>query len=143
MRRIRRFASLSLGDQARVAIATALLVTLPTLITVGSFSRVRVSLLWVAGGTEDLVSEAPRPERIAQLVKICDRRLPGERTCLVRSMTVETLLRVYGYSATHRIGVDKDDRAELEAHSWVEYEGEVLIGELDDLSRFTPFPDID
>jgi hypothetical protein len=38
-----------------------------------------------------------------------------------------------------RIGVRKAG-SEFRAHAWVEHEGRVLLGDLDDLSQYTPLP---
>lgn len=56
------------------------------------------------------------------------------------SLATQHLLALYGYGAQLRIGVAKVASGKLEAHAWVEYQGKVIIGELQDLSTFTPLP---
>lgn len=83
---------------------------------------------------------SPSPERVTWAVDAADRTVPGERTCLVRSLTAETILCLYEYKPVHRIGVDRSNDGEVKAHSWIEYDDEVLIGELENLSDFQPLP---
>ena len=60
----------------------------------------------------------------------------GEVKCLAKALTTKVIMINYGYSPQLHIGVAlKSGR--LEAHAWVENEGEVIIGYLRDLSRFS------
>jgi hypothetical protein len=36
------------------------------------------------------------------------------------------------------IGVKRPENGKLDAHAWVESEGRVIVGQLGDLSRFSP-----
>jgi hypothetical protein len=53
------------------------------------------------------------------------------------------LLARRGYLADLRIGVIKADSGQLEAHAWVESEGQVIIGGSDSPFRFTPLPSLE
>ncbi|QUH22611.1 lasso peptide biosynthesis B2 protein [Methanobacterium alkalithermotolerans] len=48
-------------------------------------------------------------------------------TCLTRGLTGHIMARWYHYPTTLRIGVGKFE-GEFEAHAWLEYEGEVVLG---------------
>lgn len=61
----------------------------------------------------------------------------------MRSLTAEALLRLYGFTPKHRIGVAKETETEMKAHSWLEFQDDVLIGELEDLSRYEPLPSLE
>jgi hypothetical protein len=61
-------------------------------------------------------------------------------TCLPRALAAQTLLLQAGYETTLRIGVAKTAGGKLEGHAWLERDGEIIIGELDDLARFTLLP---
>ena len=138
MGRIVGFLSIPAGDKFRLLLSVVLLPAVSVGINLFSFSRVRAILLWTAGVSRTLSPGTPTPHRIAWAVKIADRQLPGDRTCLVRSLSGETLLHLYHFSPEHRIGVDKGADGTVEAHSWLEHEGCILIGELDDLPRYEP-----
>jgi hypothetical protein len=143
MGRVVGLLSASAGETLRLLLSAALLSTVSLGIDRFSLSRVRAILLWTAGFARPLSPGTPTPGRTAWAVKIADRQLPGDRTCLVRSLAGETLLRLYGFAPEHRIGVDKGADGAVEAHSWLEHEGRILIGNLDDLSRYEPLPSLD
>ena len=135
--------SVSPGDPARILLAVALLLTLPLVLTNVVMSRTRASLLWISNRGARFVLGNPTPYRVVSAIKIADYRLPGDRTCLVRSMAAETLLRLYAFEPEHKIGVTTESDASMKAHSWLEYRDEVLIGDVDDLDRYEPLPSID
>jgi hypothetical protein len=65
---------------------------------------------------------------------------PGSR-CLARALTVKVLLDWQNQPNDLRIGVAKGE-AGLEAHAWVEVQGQIVIGYLSDLTRYTLLPTI-
>lgn len=133
--------SLNVGDIGRLWTATVLLPLFDVAVIGLSFARLREWLLWTTARIA--VPGTPRPERIVWAVTTADRYLPGERKCLVRSLACETLVRMYGHEPEHRLGVDKDTEDGAKAHSWLEYEGEILIGDLPDLDRYEPLPPLE
>ncbi len=78
--------------------------------------------------------------KIVGAVNLSSRYMPGGVKCLARALTTQVLMSRYGYSPQLRIGVAKGEGGKLEAHAWVENQGQVVIGYLRDLSRFTPLP---
>lgn len=68
--------------------------------------------------------------------------MPGSVKCLARALTLKTLLDQHHCPSKLIIGVDKNRVEQLEAHAWVEYEGHVVMGQLNDLSRFKPLPNL-
>ncbi|WP_424016474.1 lasso peptide biosynthesis B2 protein [Halorientalis pallida] len=140
MGKLGAFVRISTGDRVRLLTAAVLLPVVRVALAVISFARLRAGLVRVADSTASFIPGSPRPERIAWAVDAADRTVPGDRTCLVRSLTTEALLRAYGHDPVHRIGVDRSEDGAVEAHSWIEYDGDVLIGQLDDLARYEPLP---
>jgi hypothetical protein len=49
---------------------------------------------------------------------------------------VQILLQQQGYPASLQIGVAKGRDGQLEAHAWVESQGQVVIGNLENLAHF-------
>ena len=84
------------------------------------------------------------PAKVAWAIAALSRRLPGPMTCLVQALAADTLLRRYGYAPDLRIGVrdQRDDSKPLEAHAWIECDGTVIVGKLDDLQRFAVLSDL-
>lgn len=72
---------------------------------------------------------------VRRAVRTADRRLPGSRRCLARSLVAVALLERAGHEPVHRIGVRSDGDG-IAAHSWVEVEGAVVVGALEDLDGF-------
>ena len=138
----RAISSWSLGDHARVSLAALLLVSISLGFGVGSFSQFRRHLLWLTDRSTALIRGHPTPERITAAVEIADRFVPGRRTCLMRSLTAEILLRLYDFTPEHCIGVDNAGN-QLEAHSWIEYEEDILIGDQSGISKFEPLPPLE
>lgn len=138
MSRLGRIRRRSPGHYPRVAAAACLLLTVRVAVVALPFAKLRRALLRAADASRRVVPGEPIPAAVVQAVEIADRALPGDRSCLVRSLSAETLLRLYGVVPVHRIGVDPED--DLEAHSWLELDDEVLIGDLEDLARYEPLP---
>jgi hypothetical protein len=73
---------------------------------------------------------------IVWTVAVAGRYTPGVAKCLVRALTTQLLLNRYGYPHQLHIGVAKNNAQTLEAHAWIEYEGQVIVGGLNNLERF-------
>ncbi|RQH01242.1 lasso peptide biosynthesis B2 protein [Natrarchaeobius oligotrophus] len=153
MGRVYGFLRISSGDKFRALLAAALLVAVRFSFVLVSFASCRRVLIGTTARLSPIVPGSPPPARVAWAVDATDRNLPGSRTCLMRSLTSEAIHRLYDHDVVHQIGVDPigDERPDglepagtpnggFEAHSWIECEGEVILGDLGDLSRFEPLP---
>jgi hypothetical protein len=79
-------------------------------------------------------------DRIVWAVNLNSFYTLGSVQCLPRALTTQVLMRMHGYAPQLRIGVAKGEQGNLEAHAWIENQGQVVIGYLRDFSRFTPLP---
>jgi hypothetical protein len=70
-------------------------------------------------------------------VRRASRFVPGA-TCLTQALVGRVLLARAGHLSEVRIGVRKDSVRGFEAHAWLEHRGEVVLGDLEDLSRYAP-----
>ena len=75
---------------------------------------------------------------IGAMISIAARYSPCPANCLTRSLLLGWLLRRRGVCSDLRIGV-RLDQGELQAHAWVEYEGEPINDAVDIAQRFMPF----
>jgi hypothetical protein len=73
---------------------------------------------------------SPRVERLSRLVAHAYDRLPMPSTCLRRSLVVARLLTRRGVAAQVKLGVRRSG-VDLQAHAWVEANGQV-VGEGDE-----------
>jgi Transglutaminase-like superfamily len=71
-------------------------------------------------------------------VNLSSKFTPGGAKCLARALTTKILMQQQHYIGEICIGVAKGDRGNLEAHAWVEVEGNVIMGWLPDLARYKP-----
>ncbi len=62
-----------------------------------------------------------------------------ENSCLALASAGNALLRLHGFPARMRLGFQKSENGEIEAHAWVEINGEVVIGGTDrDIEHYIP-----
>ncbi len=80
--------------------------------------------------------EEATAQNIVHSVKSMSRYVPVG-TCLTQALTTQALLAQIGHPTDLKIGVAKSIEGKLEAHAWLESRGEIVIGKLKDLSRFT------
>ncbi|NJK41361.1 MAG: lasso peptide biosynthesis B2 protein [Acaryochloridaceae cyanobacterium SU_2_1] len=76
-------------------------------------------------------------------VNVSSRYMPGKVKCLARALATQVLICRQGYQPELKIGVAKAADHSLEAHAWIELQGQVIMGLVHDLSRFTPMPSLD
>jgi hypothetical protein len=80
-------------------------------------------------------------ERVGRAVKTASRYIPS--TCLTQALATIVILRRLGQPACLRIGVSKGKEGNLHAHAWVESQGNIVVGNLADLSHFSVLPSLD
>lgn len=81
---------------------------------------------------------APDPRATARLVATAARHGLHRGNCLSQSLTLQRLLARDGIAAELRIGARRAGER-LEAHAWVEHEGQPLNDGADVARRFPPF----
>ena len=81
-------------------------------------------------------------KRIVDGVQVGSRYVP-KATCLTQALAAQVMLSRRGYPATLRLGVIKDEQGHLEAHAWVESEGQIIIGGVDSPVNFVPLPPLE
>ncbi|WP_299486431.1 lasso peptide biosynthesis B2 protein [Acaryochloris sp. IP29b_bin.137] len=95
----------------------------------------------------DPAAPSPRISRrtlraVVWAVNTSSRYMPGDVKCLARALVTQVLIYRRGYRPELKIGVAKTADC-LEAHAWVELQGHVIMGLMNDLSRFTPMPSLE
>jgi hypothetical protein len=143
MEQIRKFPSLSLADQILLLKSAFLL----GMITLGLRGLSFQAMQRFSMGTRQRTARAhhtdqPSANRIAWAVSVASRYVPAA-TCLPQALAVRMLFKQQGYPARLYIGVAKGERGQLEAHAWVESEGRIVVGNSQDLSRYTPLPSLE
>jgi hypothetical protein len=85
-------------------------------------------------------SASQTPEHIARMVAAVAARVP-RASCLTQALAAMLLLARYGYPATLRVGVAKNEDGTLRAHAWLESNGRTLLGGPDS-GAFVHFPPV-
>lgn len=75
--------------------------------------------------------------RVRRAITAVARRVPPA-TCLVQALAADTMLRRRGLGCRIRIGVRAStrDAGAIAAHAWVDYDGAVVLGAVDNLDDF-------
>ena len=68
-----------------------------------------------------------KPFVLAWAVRNVSRVIPFA-SCLTQALSLQKLLAQDGYASTIRVGVKLDDKNEVDAHAWVVFDDQVLIG---------------
>jgi hypothetical protein len=73
--------------------------------------------------------------RVAWFTNRASHYVPGA-TCLVQALAGKVVFSTYGYEPTIVIGVKKDGPNDILSHAWLEYDGQTIIGNLEDIDRY-------
>lgn len=140
MKRVCRFLRLPSSDR-RLLFSTALLVWAVRLgLWLLPFRTLRRLLAKPAQKMAQAREADPTEiKRVVWAVETVSRYVPAA-TCLTRALVTHVLLTQRGCVALLRIGVAKTETGQLDAHAWIERQGKVIIGGMNDLSRYTLLP---
>jgi hypothetical protein len=141
MKRLRKFLNFTPSDRYLLLSAALLLGLVRLGLWLLSFQTLQQVLARLSQPTcKPQTVDESSIEKIVWAVNVASSYTPGHVKCLARALTTQVLLNRCGYSPELRIGVAKGDKGKFEAHAWVENQGEIVIGHLSDLVRFTPLP---
>ena len=134
----RRFRSLSAADRVIVMEAGALMTFICVAMPVAPFLFVRRVLRTYATALHrDRRAGDVDSSRIAWAITAAARHLPLRTTCLIESLAAEAMLLRRGVPCVLRLGVRSPNSARaLDAHAWVECEGDVIAGAVDGLADY-------
>ena len=134
--RLREFRALSRTQKLSFCEAAALIVASKVLLTVAGLEDAQRCF-----GTVSQFLPCHRqsgaPESVRWAVLTAGSRLPGTYDCLARALTGSTLLEASDSPHCLRFGVDTQSDT-FEAHAWIESDGNILIGDVDNFGRFRP-----
>jgi hypothetical protein len=119
----------SWADWAALAVAGGTVVATAVLLRVLPFRRVRRLM----EGRRPIRVRRPlssgEEQRLLWAVTAVSQRLLPNRPCLPQALAAQFLLRRRGARPAHlRIGVARNDDGSIEAHAWLERDGQVLLG---------------
>ncbi len=90
---------------------------------------------------EPAAADAARVRSAARMVSVAAIRGPFNAQCLEQAVTLWWMLGLEGIMTTIRMGIYKSGD-QVEAHAWVLYQDEIVLGELERLEGYTPLLDV-
>lgn len=96
----------------------------------------------LAAQGRQIIGRDPQAWRILWAVEALSRNLPKINHCLTKAVVAKKLLNRQGYAVDLQIGVHRSSQGKFEAHAWLESEGLVVMGYLNDLDRYKSFPSV-
>lgn len=100
-----------------------------------------------------IVSQPPTVAEMIWAVDVSSWYALKPARCLARAFTLYLLMQWFGHVPTLRIGVAKPNESTdnaagspkpaIEAHAWIEYQDQIILGQIRDLERFAPLPSIE
>jgi hypothetical protein len=135
---VRQFAALTVRDRDLLLRGLVLVAAVRLALWTLPFRRVRSFFAETRHPVSPVLASI-RVTRLAWAVQAAAKRIPGA-SCLTQALSLQYLLARAGRSAQVRIGV-AIDRSEItarafESHAWVEYRGEVILGNNGELERY-------
>jgi hypothetical protein len=88
------------------------------------------------------VTHDAEDDRAIWAVRSVSRRMPIRTTCLIEALTADAMLRRRGYECKLCLGVMPPGTTSesLTAHAWVERQGTVVLGEIENLKDYAVLP---
>lgn len=144
MKRLRKFLHLPKRDRFLLASTALLLGTIKLGLLLLPFQTLRHLLARMTLAHSQLQqADQACVGKVVWAVEVASRYMPGGAKCLAQALATQVLLGRRGHPADLRIGVAKGETGKLEAHAWVESQGNIVIGSLADLARYTPLPSLE
>jgi hypothetical protein len=125
IRKIPKILALSWRDRGDLARAWSLLLVTDLGLRALPFHRLQKALS-VNGKEGGGPVSAETIERLSQLVGIAARNHLCEMSCLRRSLVLQRMLSSLGIETNLQFGVNREDSNTINAHAWLEYEGQVI-----------------
>jgi transglutaminase superfamily protein len=106
------------------------------------FRLLRQAIIKFAREPAGTIEERQSVQRIVWAVMTASRYVPTA-TCLTEALATKLMLIRNGHKATVRLGVSRNQNGQFQAHAWVESDGLIVIGDSQELFRFTRLPSLE
>lgn len=139
MKRLGKFFRLKQRDRSLLVVALLVLGGIRLGLWLLPFQTLGRLLEKITPKTTKLHEASGNINYIVWAVAVASRYIPGAR-CLAQALATQLLLSWHGCQTRLCIGVAKDKEGKLTAHAWVENQGKIVMGALENLSTYTPLP---
>lgn len=145
---LKRFRDRTPDERRAVARAAVLIAALQAALSVLPFKRVmrgvdRVARPRTVPGSRAVESSQFDRDLAVWAVEAAGRRLLSRNPCLPKALAVLILFRRAGEDAALHLGVAREAGGPVQAHAWIESEGEVVIGGDVPIEDYTRLPGLD
>jgi hypothetical protein len=138
-RKLRSYARLSPRER-RLAIRT---ISLVALVRLGLWLLpFRTLQRWCEALARPKQAATAETREIVWAIRLASRYVPCS-TCLVQSLAAQILLARHGLESQVHIGVARDQERGFRAHAWVQSQGKVIVGDMEELGQFAPMMVLD
>jgi Transglutaminase-like superfamily len=135
MKLFRQFAALTPRERSLLLRAVILVAVVRLALWTTPFRAVR-KLLAKRPAVSAKLAAVP-VKRLSWAVQAAARRIPAA-SCLTQALALQHLLARAGHLAELHIGVAKDAARGFQSHAWVEYRGQILLGDNGELEHYSP-----
>ena len=127
MRRLFKFLSLPTHKKILLIKVAFLLMIMKLIVFLFPFKLVK-RIIESLSAVKPLAGQSTdKLQAIKWAIDAASNYIPFTKTCLIKSLALHILLVRNGFESTLNIGVTKDESKKLNAHAWIESDGEVLI----------------
>ena len=135
MKLFRQFAGLTPRERSLLLRTVILVATVRLALWIMPFRAVR-KLSTKRPATSAKLGAIPL-KRLSWAVQAAARRIPAA-SCLTQALALQYLLARAGHTAELHIGVAKDVARGFQSHAWLEYRGQILLGDNGELEHYSP-----
>lgn len=136
-----RLRELSFRELMYLGVSGLTLPVVALLLKYRGFRRTEKLLARLSRSRRDQAPGLEQVQSIARMVSVAARRGPYRAQCLPQAISLWWMLGITGIASTVRLGIYKTNDG-VEAHAWVLYNDEIIIGELARLDEYTPLVDV-
>ncbi len=99
----------------------------------------RISAAFERSPTRPGPPDWDRAKQTVWAVDAVARRVLPARPCLTQALVARHLLRRQGVDTELQIGAARSTKGEIQAHAWLEHNGQIVIGRIRSDVPYTPF----
>ena len=136
VRKLRTFYGLSRLERRLTLSTIALTASVRLGLWLVPFRTMRSICEKFAQGGKRPAGTAPEAD-IVRAVRLSSRYVP-RASCLVQALTTQILMGRNGHPVQVHIGVALNRESGFRAHAWVESQGRVLVGQVEELASYAP-----
>lgn len=138
MKRVRRLIALSWTNQWLLVQSMFWLISIKLGLYIFQFQTLRDVLAKASQKKGYLGEPVPNSiERVVWSIEFSSRYLPVFINCLPKALAAQVMLSQRGQNVEVIIGARRNQLGQLQAHAWVEFQGKVIVGNINNLSQFS------